>query len=151
MAYEAKIAKERTRFVLGSVLILSSGWGLAYYVSSTVVLDPLYPETYDIYYSMLSFLETISRVLFLLLLSRFSIILKQKFWVTIILGLLVFGLSIIPLIAMLIASSNRVRYLKKHPEQTFEVDNRVESLLTYAFVIAVVCTLLLLGYIFLPL
>jgi hypothetical protein len=117
--YKNKLIKERKIFLVGSVFILFVSWGLAYYFYSTAYLDPAYPILLDSLLFVLSLVTLIAHLAFFILAVRFSIILKQPVLGTVLLGLMVFGFSLIVFIVLFIASNAKIK----------EVGNRQETVL----------------------
>jgi hypothetical protein len=105
-----KIVRERKVFVIGSILTLIFTWGASYYFRSTAVMLEV-QVFYDGLMFMLAMVTIIAHLIFFILTIRFSIIMRQRWWVTTIYGFLVFGLSMIVFISLLIAASEKIKNL----------------------------------------
>jgi len=105
-----KIVQERKVFVIGSILTLAFAWGASYYFRSTAVMLEV-QVFYDGLMFMLAMVTIIAHLIFFVLAIRFSIIMRQRWWVTTIYGFLVFGLSMIVFIGLLIAASEKIKNL----------------------------------------
>jgi hypothetical protein len=106
--FRDKIVRERKIFVIGSVLTLLFAWGASYYFRSTAKMLEV-QVFYDGLMFMLALVTAIAHIIFFILAIRFSIIMRQRWWVTAIFGILVFGLSMIVFIGLLIAASEKIK------------------------------------------
>jgi uncharacterized membrane protein YagU involved in acid resistance len=104
--------KERKIFVIGSVLTLLGAWGGSYYFRSTAVMLDV-PEFYNALMFMLGLVGLIAHIIFFILSVRYSRIMRQRWWVTAIFGVLVFGLSMIVFIGLLLAANGKIQELSK--------------------------------------
>jgi hypothetical protein len=100
-----RIVRERKVFVIGSVLTLIFAWGASYYFRSTVQVF------YEGLMFMLGLVALIAHLIFFVLTIRFSIIMRQRWWVTVLNCFFVFGLSAIVFISLLIAASEKIKNL----------------------------------------
>ena len=105
-----KIVRERKIFVIGSILTLLFAWGASYYFRSTAVMLEV-QVFYEGLMFMLALVTITAHLIFFVLAIRFSIIMRQRWWVTTIYGFLVFGLSMIVFIGLLIAASGKIKDL----------------------------------------
>ncbi len=111
-----KIVRERKIFVIGFLLII-----LFSCLTLIFVWTPYYWLTAEMsetqfFYEGLMLLQVmvtiITRLIFFILTIRFSIIMRQRWWVTTIYGFLVFGLSTIVFIGLLISASKKLKKLE---------------------------------------
>lgn len=111
-----KIKQERKVFVIGSILTLVLAWGAGYYFVSTAEMLEI-PSMYNLLQFTLRMVILIAHLIFFVLTIRFSVIMHQKWWVTTIYGILVFGLSTIVFLGLLIAANNKVKALSSQESE----------------------------------
>jgi lysylphosphatidylglycerol synthetase-like protein (DUF2156 family) len=109
--FRKKMVRERNFFLIGSFVILLCACGVSYYFKSTAVLDPRYPLLYESLIFAISFVIILAHLVFFILAVRFSIILRQRWWVTLIFGILVFGLSMIVFIFLWLSANSKIQVL----------------------------------------
>ena len=100
-----RIVQERKVFVIGSVLTLIFALGASYYFRSTVQVF------YEGLMFMLGLVSLTTHLIYFVLTIRFSIIMRQRWWVTVLNCFFVFGLSTIVFISLLIAASEKIKNL----------------------------------------
>ena len=100
-----RIVQERKVFVIGSVLTLIFALGASYYFRSTVQVF------YEGLMFMLGLVALTAHLIYFVLTIRFSIIMRQRWWVTVLNCFFVFGLSTIVFISLLIAASEKIKNL----------------------------------------
>jgi uncharacterized membrane protein len=108
--FENKILHERKIFIIGSVVTLLLALGASYYFRSTAKMLEV-QVFYDGLMFMLALVRTIAHIIFFLLALRFSIIMRQRWWVTTIWVVLSFWLSPIVFIGLLVAASEKTKDL----------------------------------------
>lgn len=108
LEFKEKIVQERKFFIIGSVLTLLFAQGASYYFKSTAVMLEV-PEFYESLMFMLSLVTLIAHSIFFILAFRFSRIMRQSWWITIIFGVLVFGLSMVVFIGLLIGANEKIK------------------------------------------
>lgn len=109
-----KILRERKIFVIGSVVIIIVGVLLNYYLKATAVFESPGLDSkmlYDSYLLAVSTVECFARMAFLVLVVRFSRIIQQQLWVTVLLAFLVFFLSMIPFVVLLFSANSKIKEL----------------------------------------
>jgi ribosomal protein L40E len=107
-----KIIRERKIFIIGYILTVLGALGGSYYFLSTAVYLDV-PEFYNGLVFMLESVTLIAHSIVFFLVVRFSRILQQRWWVTAIFGILVFGLSMIVFIGLLVAANDKINNLKQ--------------------------------------
>lgn len=104
-----RIRKARKKFIIIYVVMLLFFWGLAFYFTSTAVIDPAYPVLEQSLNVALSGTKIVARICATGLNLWFSRVLGQKWWATLIYAALsITGAGMIALIGLLIAASKRI-------------------------------------------
>jgi hypothetical protein len=111
--YKNKIIKERKVFVIGSLVIMLVSVLLVYYSYSTAYLDPRYPILYESLTLAITAVTLIAHLAFLLLTVRFSLLLRNPIWLTLLLGLMVLGLSVIVFLILTVSSSATINRIER--------------------------------------
>ena len=114
LIFRDKLIRERNIFIIGFILIVLIAWGIGSYMSSTVVLDPRYPILYESYIFALEVVTFFAHIAFFILAVRFSRILQQSIWATVLFGILVFGLSIVVFFGLWIAANSKIKRLSNY-------------------------------------
>lgn len=107
--FQKKILRERKIFVIASALILLFAAGASYYfISTSGVFGQVY---YDALRVMLGLVRVLAHILFFIFVLRFSIIMRQRWWVTIIWVVLSLWLSLIVFFGLLVAANEKIKDL----------------------------------------
>jgi hypothetical protein len=119
-----RLTTERRIFVIGSIMIVLATWWLGYSVYSAY-LDPQQSLTYEDLATTIAFLTLIAHLAYLILAVRFSIIIKLPLWATVLLGIMVFGLTLVVFIILLVASYTAA---KRYPNQKERTEHRLPGI-----------------------
>lgn len=106
--FQNKILHERKIFIIGSVITLLLALGASYYFLSTAKMLEV-QVFYDGLMFMLALVRIIAHIIFFILALRFSIIMRQRWWVTAIWVILSFWLSLIVFIGLLVAANEKIK------------------------------------------
>jgi len=106
-----KLIRERSIFLIGSIVILLCALGVSYYFRSTAYLDPRYPMLYESLLIAIGFIVVLAHLAFFILAIRFSIILRHRWWITLVLGVLVFGLSPVVFVSLWLSANSKIHEL----------------------------------------
>jgi len=106
--FQNKILRERKIFIIGSVITLLLALGASYYFLSTAKMLEV-QVFYDGLMFMLALVRTIAHIIFFIFVIRFSIIMRQRWWVTAIWVILSIWLSLIVFIGLLVAANEKIK------------------------------------------